>query len=190
MSDRVLMALAAVLVVGITLVVWSKSGDRPAGTGGPFSLVDARTGKPFTDRDLAGKPAALFFGFTHCPDVCPTALVTASEWLKALGPQAAALRFVFVTVDPERDTPDQMARYLQAFDPRIVGLTGSRAEVDAMIEAYGVFAEKRPGSGEAYSYDHTALIFLVDARGELVGSLDFEQPQDVALARLRELIAQ
>jgi protein SCO1 len=160
-----------------------------SGVGGAFELVSATTQHRFTDKDLRGKPAALFFGFTHCPDVCPTALSVASAWLKALGPDADKLHFVFITVDPERDTAASMAKYLKAFDPRIVGLTGSRAQVDGIIANYKIVAQKQPTSGNDYTYDHTALIQLFDADGDFVSTLDFEAPRETALAELKKLIA-
>jgi len=129
--------------------------------GAPFALVDARSGLPFTEATLYGTPTALFFGFTSCPEVCPTTLARAKGHLDALGPEAPGLRFVFVTVDPERDTPHKLAAYLGAFDPRIVGLTGSRSEVDKAMKRFGIFAQKVE-HGDTYSYDHTALVLLID----------------------------
>jgi protein SCO1/2 len=163
--------------------------EPPASIGGPFHLIEARTSQPFDDAKLRGAPAVLFFGFTRCPDVCPTALSRASRWLEALGSDAGRLRFVFITLDPERDTAEQMARYLTAFDSRIIGLTGARAEVDRVIAGYKIVALKRPTLADGdYVYDHTARLQLFDARGRFQGTLDFDDPQPEALAKLRALI--
>jgi protein SCO1/2 len=185
--------LAITLAVFVAASILAFRGDLHAGRVGgaakaaSFELIDAKSGKPFTDRNLRGQPAALFFGFTHCPDVCPTALITAGRWLKALGPDADKLRFVFVSVDPERDTQDALALYLRSFDPRIIGLTGSRAQTDQMIKHYGVVAIKRESSDNDYAYDHTSLIQLFDSEGELAGTVDFDDPSETALAKLRAL---
>jgi protein SCO1/2 len=164
-----------------------QSGSRIGVAMQPFELVDAKSGRPFTERDLHGHATALFFGFTHCADVCPTALVSAGRWLQALGDDAQKLRFVFVSVDPERDTRDSLALYLRSFDPRIIGLTGTRAQTDQMIKRYGVVAIKRQGSGTDYAYDHTSLVQLFDRKGAFAGTVDFDAPSDVALAQLRAL---
>jgi protein SCO1 len=180
-----LVALAAALTIAFRFD--PQSGSMRGKVAAPFELTDAKSGKPFSEHDLRGHPSALFFGFTHCPDVCPTALVTAGQWLKALGSDADALRFVFVSVDPERDGPAALALYLQSFDPRIIGLTGSRAQTDQMIERYGVVAEKRASSGGDYAYDHTALVQLFDRNGRFAGTVDFDDPSDAAVAKLRAL---
>lgn len=181
-------ALAAV-VVGLVGFRIHRVREREASAGGPpFTLTDARTGQPFTDQTLLGTPTALFFGFTACPDVCPTTLATATRWLAALGPDGARLRFAFVTVDPERDTVERMKQYVTAFDPRIVGLVGTRAETDRVIARFGVFANKVPHA-DTYTYDHTALVLMVDARGVSVGTVDHDESDEVVLGKLRGLIA-
>lgn len=188
MSNKPL--LAALIAVGVTGLLFVGVGllirQRQAAPLA-YRLTDVETGQPFTEASLVGQPTALFFGFTTCPDVCPTALVTAGRWLDLLGADAAGLRFVFVTVDPERDTPELMARYLSAFDARISGLSGSRAETDRIIAAYNVVATKVP-AGTSYRYDHTSLILLIDRRGHMVDAVDFHDPEDKALAKLRAVI--
>jgi protein SCO1 len=184
--------IAITLAVFVASLILAFHGDsragRSTGASAPsFELIDAKTGKPFTERDLRGHPAALFFGFTHCPDVCPIALVTAGRWLKALGSDADKLRFVFVSVDPERDTQDALALYLKSFDPRVIGLTGSRAQTDQMIKRYGVVAIKRETSEKDYAYDHTSLIQLFDHSGEFAGTVDFDEPTEEAVKKLRAL---
>lgn len=156
--------------------------------GGPFALID-QNGKPITDRDLKGKPTAMFFGFTFCPDVCPTTLSEATMWLKALGPDAAKLNVVFVTVDPERDTAEILKNYLSAFDDRILGLTGTPESVQTIIKAYRVFARRVP-HGDSYLMDHTAAIYLMNCDGRFVGTINYQEETSRALTKLKALVAQ
>src|ERR687894_175839 len=149
-TRRLALPLAAFLlglvVLGVVAVLTLTPGWRPAGTaavGGPFRLVD-HNGRTVTDREFAGAPHLVFFGFTHCPDICPTKLFEISEVMRATGERGRALRALFITVDPERDTPDMLKNYLGSFDQRIVGLTGDRAAVEAAIRAYRGFARKVP----------------------------------------------
>jgi protein SCO1/2 len=187
-------AIAGILVGGA--MVW-KGYQRPqaavvssgaADIGGPFTLIDQH-GRPFTDKNLLGKPALVFFGFTYCPEVCPTTLTRMSGWLKALGPDADRLNIVFISVDPERDTPTQMARYLSAFDPRIHGLTGTPAAVDKTADEYKVYHRKVPLPGGSYTMDHSAAIYALDRRGAVTGVLTYDEPDAKALAALKALIA-
>ena len=136
--------------------------------GGPFSLVD-HTGRKVTDRDFHGYFTLVFFGFTTCPDVCPTALQSVATVLQLLGNESANIRPLFVTVDPERDTPERLAKYTQGFDKSIVGLTGTPEQLRLMQTAFNIVAEKRPdpSGGQHYFMDHTAAIFLVDKEGAI-----------------------
>jgi protein SCO1/2 len=186
-------AIAGILVGGA--LVW-KGYQRPhpavvssgaADIGGPFTLIDQR-GQPFTDRSLSGKPALVFFGFTYCPEVCPTTLTRMSGWLKALGPDADKLNVVFISIDPERDTPAQLASYLSAFDPRIRGLTGTQAQIDKAADEYRVYHRKIPLAGGGYTMDHSAVIYALDRRGAVAGVLTYDQPDAKALAAIRALI--
>ncbi|MCA0316907.1 MAG: SCO family protein [Proteobacteria bacterium] len=154
--------------------------------GGPFSLVDHR-GRRVSEKDFVGRPMLVFFGFTHCPDVCPTALFEMTTRLAALGEEGAKLQALFVTVDPERDTAAQMALYLGSFDPRIVGLTGSRAEVEAASAAYRVIARRVPLEDGGYTMDHTASVFMVDSGGRFAGTIDHHEDNEAALAKMRRL---
>lgn len=163
-------------------------GTAGATIGGPFSLVD-QTGASVTQASLKGHPSAVFFGYTFCPDVCPTTLYEASTWLKELGPEADKLKVYFVTVDPERDDQAQMAAYLQAFDPRIVGLTGTPADVETMLKAYRVFWRKVPRDGEDYLMDHTASIYLLDRNAAFTGVIEYQEAHDSVMAKLKRLIA-
>jgi protein SCO1 len=155
--------------------------------GGPFTLTDQH-GATVTEASLKGHPSAMFFGFTFCPDVCPTTLSDLTVLMQKLGPDADKLKVYFVTVDPERDTQDQLAAYLQAFDPRFLGLTGSRPAIDQMLKAYRVYSKKVPTDGGSYTMDHTASVYLLDANGQLTGTLDYHEKEETAVAKLKRLV--
>ncbi|WP_305984259.1 SCO family protein [Roseibium sp. MMSF_3544] len=158
-----------------------------AAIGGPFELVDGN-GETVTDATFAGKPLVLFFGFTYCPDVCPTTLSELQGWMEALGDDADKLNYAFVSVDPERDTPDVMRDYVWAFDKRITPLTGSNEQVDAMIKAYRVYAKKVPLDDGDYTMDHSAAVYLMNADNKFVGTIAYQEAEDNALKKLRRLI--
>ncbi|MBB3773344.1 protein SCO1/2 [Angulomicrobium tetraedrale] len=155
--------------------------------GGPFALTD-QDGRAVSERDLAGRPYALFFGFTHCPDVCPTTLYGLTQLMAALGPDAERLRVLFVTVDPARDTVGQLKLYLSSFDPRITALTGTPDAVAGMLGNFRAYARKVP-TGDSYTMDHTALVYLMGADGRFVSTLDMHEPQDIQLGKLKRLVA-
>src|ERR1700744_5008607 len=145
-------AFTGSLVVGLLLMLWALGGLRtvaaPAAIGGPFQLTD-QTGATITDKSLQGRPTLIFFGFTHCPDVCPTSLFEISEVLRAMGSDADHVNAYFISVDPERDTPAAMKDYLSSFDPHLKGLTGNAASIEAVEKAYRVYAKKGPtGNGD------------------------------------------
>jgi protein SCO1/2 len=159
-----------------------------AGTiGGPFTLTTAE-GKPFSSKILTGRPYALFFGFTNCPDVCPTTLLEMSNNLAVLGPDGDRLTVLFVTVDPERDTAEHLKSYLAAFDRRIIGLTGSAADIALVAQAYRVFYEKVPTSS-GYTMNHTATVYLMDSKGVLADTTNDAEPEAVQREKLRRLVA-
>ena len=163
-------------------------GIVAASIGGPFQLVDQK-GATVTEAALQGHPSALFFGYTYCPDVCPTTLADMTIWLKDLGPGGDKLTFYFVTVDPERDTQELMAAYLEAFDPRIVGLTGPRPAIDAMLKEYRVYSRKIEGTdGAPYSMDHTASVYLLDDKAQFVGTVDYQEKSEAVMAKLKRLV--
>jgi protein SCO1 len=155
--------------------------------GGPFSLID-QDGKPISDQDLKGKPFLLFFGFTHCPDVCPTTLFEVSEILRALGPDADRVAALFVTVDPERDNAAVMKDYLSSFDPHLRGVTGSPEAIAAMERDYRVYAKKVPLEGSEYTMDHTALVYLMDKEGRFVAPFSMKRKAEEAAADLRRYL--
>ncbi|WP_293864822.1 SCO family protein [uncultured Alsobacter sp.] len=165
---------AVALLMAVAVVFMPREGQQVAAVGGPFSLVD-QDGKAFTEKDLLGKPSLVFFGFTHCPDVCPTTLYEITQVYSELAAKGDKVRAVFVTVDPARDTPELMKTYLSSFDPHIVGLSGSQAAVDGIMKAYRVFARKVPGENGNYTMDHTALVYLMDAKGRFVGAFNLQK---------------
>lgn len=182
-----LAGLAGMLTV-VLVVAWRT--DVPmtrSAVGGPFQLVD-QNGRTVTQDDLKGHPTLLFFGFTHCPDICPTTLFEVSEILRQLGPDADKVRAIFVTVDPERDTPAVLKDYLGSFDPHLMALTGSREEVDRMLKAYRVYSRKVPTEGGGYTMDHTALVYLMDKRGQFVAPFNMKRTAQEAGADLRRYI--
>ena len=156
--------------------------------GGPFRLVDVDN-RPITERVLLGKPRVIFFGFTYCPEVCPTTLAKMTAALEALGPDADRLNVVFISVDPERDTPEQMRRYLSNFDPRIKGFTGTPEQVEAAAGAYRIYRQKVALDGGGYTVDHTSAVYLFDRRGVFADPLSHGASLDMVVARLRKLIA-
>ena len=150
-----------------------------ANVGGPFTLV-AGDGRTVTERDFKGTPFLVFFGFTHCPDICPTKLQEMSEVFAKLGRQGSKVRALFITVDPERDTPEIMKSYVSSFDDRIVGLTGSREEVEKVAKAYRAFARRVPTKDGDYTMEHTSLVYLMNRDGLFVGSLNLDRPPEEA----------
>jgi protein SCO1/2 len=183
-------AVAAALAI-FGYVAWLQyAGDgriTAASIGGPFSLTDQH-GAAVTEAALKGHPTALFFGYTFCPDVCPTTLFEMTGWLKELGPEADKLKVYFVTVDPERDTQEVLQSYLSAFDPRIAGLTGTPEAIEKMIKAYRIYARKVPLDGGGYVMDHTASVYLLNADAVFTGTIDYQEAPDTALAKLRRLV--
>lgn len=155
--------------------------------GGPFALIDTE-GRPVTDRSLLGRPTAIFFGFTFCPEVCPTTLAELTAALRELGPAADRLNVVFVSVDPERDTPAQLKLYLSNFDRRIQGFTGSPQAVDKAARAYRVYHTRVATGGGDYTIDHSSAIYLFDRRGRFVEPLGYGLPHAMVVERLRRLV--
>ena len=179
--------LVAISVALVMTLVPQHPQSGPSGIGGPFTLVD-QNGATVSERDFAGKPYLMFFGFTHCPDVCPTTLQQISDVLAALGPKADTLKVAFVSVDPERDTPESLKTYLSSFDPRIVGLTGSPEQVAEAIKTFRAYAKKVPSQGGDYTMEHTALVYLMDARNGFVGAVNLNRPATETAAELSKRI--
>lgn len=184
-------AFAVSLVAGLLILFWAMGGlskvAQPAAIGGPFQLTD-QNGKAVTDKSLKGKPTLIFFGYTHCPDVCPTSLFEISEVLRAMGKDADKVNAVFISVDPERDTPATMKDYLSSFDPHLEGLSGDPAETAKVISSYRVYAKKVPTKDGDYTMDHTALIYLMDRDGRFVSPFNLKRPPEEAVAELKRYL--
>ncbi|WP_370676410.1 SCO family protein [Pleomorphomonas sp. PLEO] len=176
------------LVFGGRLPFMENTSIAAADIGGPFSLVDMN-GNAVTDKTFAGRPHVIFFGYTHCPDVCPTTLGEYAALKERLGTDAAKVDLLFVTVDPERDTPAVLKDYLSSFGDIVVGLSGSREQIDAAIKAFRVYARKVPGTDGDYGMDHTASSFMFGADGRFHGTIAYMEDQDSALQKLKTLIA-
>ena len=184
-------AFASSLVVGLLVLFWAMGGvskvAQPAAIGGPFQLTD-QNGKAVTDKDLKGKPTLIFFGYTHCPDVCPTSLFEISEVLRAMGKDADKVNAVFISVDPERDTPATMKDYLSSFDPHLEGLSGDPAETAKVITSYRVYAKKVPMKDGDYTMDHTALIYLMDRDARFVSPFNLKRTPEEAATELKRYL--
>jgi len=159
-----------------------------ADIGGSFALASARGGV-VDSSSLRGNPYAIFFGFTHCPEVCPTTLYEMSTLLAALGEDAKDFRVFFVTVDPERDTVELMRDYVANFDPRIEALVPSPEQLPKIASDFRVYYAKVPTSGGGYTMDHTASIFLMDADGRFAGTLAYGEAAETRESKLRKLLA-
>jgi protein SCO1/2 len=182
-----LVGAAALAATGLYAYTTMTRTAQAAGLGqGDYQLVTA-TGEAFTRDSLMGKPSMVFFGFTHCPEVCPTSLAEMASWYEALGEEAENLQAFFVTVDPERDTAEIVADYV-GWTGRVTGVTGTPQEVAKATSSWAVYAEKVPLEGGDYTMDHTASVFLVNADGEFEGTIAYRESIDTALAKLRRLL--
>jgi protein SCO1/2 len=191
-SVRLIAVLAAFVagaaaLVAVALVALPRDTVKPSSVGGPFRLTD-QNGRAVTEADFRGKTLLVFFGFTHCPDICPTTLFEISETLRRLGPDADKAAALFVTVDPERDTPAKLKDYVSSFHPRIFGLTGTRAEIDAVLKEYRVYAKKVPLEGGDYTMDHSAVVYLMDKRGRFVAPFNLKRGAEQAAADLKQYL--
>ena len=184
-------AFAGSLVIGLLVMLWAMGGARsiatPAAIGGPFQLTD-QSGQTVTDKEMHGRPTLIFFGFTHCPDVCPTSLFEISEVLRAMGPDADRVNAYFISVDPERDTADAMKDYLSSFDPHLKGLTGPPEDLAKVISEYRVYAKKVPLKDGDYTMDHTALVYLMDREGKFVAPFNLKRTPDEAASDLKRYL--
>jgi protein SCO1 len=192
---RLRIALWAAVAVALVMLGVLAAGINPlrnvtfdklplaASFGGPFELT-TKDGTRFDSNRLAGKPYGAFFGFTNCPDICPTTLLDVSNHLRELGSSADRLNIVFITVDPERDTPEHLRTYLANFDQRIIGLTGTLKDIADVARAYRIIFEKVPTSG-GYTINHSASMLLMDSRGQFSGTLSFQEPPATQLEKLK-----
>jgi protein SCO1 len=156
--------------------------------GGTYSLLD-QSGKPIDQTMFQGHPSVLFFGYTHCPDVCPTTMAEMASWFQTLGDEGKDLHGYFVTVDPQRDTPAVLGDYVSWLNGRLTGVTGDPAEIAKIVKAWGIYAQKVPLGGDDYSMDHTASVFLLNAKGEFEGTIAYGEATDTAVGKLRNLLA-
>jgi protein SCO1/2 len=175
-----------VVFLGTVFLITGRQYGTPTASaiGGAFTLTD-QDNKPISDTDLKGKPFLVFFGYTHCPDVCPTTLFEVSEVLRALGGDAEKTRALFITVDPERDTSTVLKDYLSSFDPRLRGVTGDVAQINAVEKSYRVYAKKVPTTSGDYTMDHTALVCLMDKQGRFIAPFNLKRSPSEAAADLR-----
>ena len=199
MTKRIAIAVAIIAAMALVLTLYLPRARQvdvsPQGTvaiGGPFTLVNTK-GDLVSEVDLKGRYSLIFFGFTHCPDICPIALQTMTQALRAAGPVATKVQPVFITVDPERDPPEVMAAYLASFDPRFWGLTGTPDQVKGAETSYKVFAAKAPmkdANGQPtgdYTMNHTGFIYLMDRNGAYAAHFDKDASADDIAKRIAAL---
>lgn len=185
----VLWILVAVAAIGATALYVFQPPKRPLGVTGQEFALNSTKGGTFTQDDLRGKPSLIFFGYTFCPDVCPTTLAETTAWREQLGLSAEDLRIIFVTVDPERDTAEMVKEYVEGFDTSVIGLVGDEAETDRVKAAFGVFSEKAGDvDSEFYLVNHTALTFLIKGDGSFQGTIAYEENGDTARAKIERLV--
>jgi protein SCO1/2 len=181
--------VVAVLLLGAGGFLWLSGKSGPT-VGGPFTLENGN-GQTVTDRDFRGKYLLVYFGYTFCPDVCPTTLNAVADALDKLGPKASALQPVFITVDPERDTPAVMKQYTAAFTPRLIGLTGTPEQIERVAKEYRVYyAKHRTGPGpNDYSMDHSSVLYLMSPQGDFVAPIRADASGDELASQLSKLLS-
>ena len=185
----VILGAGAFLALSLHETPRGAAGTLLASTiGGPFRLVD-QDGRTVTDADLKGKWSLVYFGYTHCPDACPTALNDIAIALDELGSKRSAVRPVFITVDPERDTPEVLKAYVTAFDAPILALTGTPEEVAQAAKGYRVYYAKHPEAGGDYSMDHSSVIYVMDPEGRFTASFTHQSAPEEIAERLKKLLA-
>lgn len=195
----ILVGTAALAVLALLLIaprmrptapgsVQSSPSTGATAIGGPFTLTGS-DGKPFSSTQLAGSPYVIFFGFTHCPDVCPTTLARLTRLRSQIAGGEEKLPILFVSVDPERDTPEDVGRYSELFGTPVIGLTGTPAGIERVKRQFGVYSRKAPTSDGDYTVDHTASVFLMDGRGRFVSTISPGESDEVALQKLQRLVA-
>lgn len=184
----VLAGLLAIVAIGVGWLTfeWYRGASSGEPYGAAFSLIDQR-GDPITEAAFRGQPTVVFFGFTHCPEVCPTTLFELDGWLEALGDEGKEIEAFFVSVDPERDTPDVMNGYVSNVSDRITGITGDADKMAAMIKAFRIFARRVELDDGDYTMDHTASIILLDPEGAFHGTISYGENPDAAVEKLRRL---
>jgi len=191
-------AFAGIAAIALTLVVgwWQVDGPgaseqtelRPVSLSEMEFRLSDHVGDEVGPETLIGRPAMVFFGFTYCPDVCPTTLSDISGWLDDLGEEAEGMNVVFITVDPERDTVEAMAEYVGYFHPSIRGWTGPEEEIARAVQGFRARCERVPTDGGDYTMNHTASVFLFDAAGQFTTMIDYHEPREFAVPKIRRAL--
>lgn len=181
----ILAGIVVLLAAGFAFLTFDWYRGGPA-FGAPFALVD-QSNQPITEAAFRGHPTAVFFGFTHCPEVCPTTLFEMDNWLKELGDEGRDVQAYFVSIDPERDTPAVMESYVGNVSKRIIGITGEPDKVAAMAKSFGIFSRKVPLEDGDYTMDHTASVLLLGRDGDFEGTIAYGENPKAALAKLKRL---
>jgi len=185
----VVVIVVAATLAGFTMLTPSRQSVGVAAVGGPFTLTGT-AGQTVTEKDLLGKPSAIFFGFTYCPEVCPTTLSEFTSLAKQLGKDADKINFVFISVDSARDGPKEMKQYLTSFGDRIIGLTGTEDQIKAVAKAFSIYYKRVPVEGDEYTMDHTASVILMDSRGRFFGTIAYEEAMSMSLTKLKRLVSE
>ena len=188
MMRSILVGILVLMAAGVGWLTfdWYQARNGGQAYGAAFTLVDQK-GQPITEAAFRGHPSAVFFGFTHCPEVCPTTLFELDGWLKQLGDEGKDIKAYFVTVDPERDTPEMMNTYVSNVSDRITGITGDPDKVAAMAKSFHIYSRKVPLDGGDYTMDHTASVLLLNGKGDFFGTIAYGESGDTAVAKLKRL---
>ena len=199
---RIIRYSAIALIIALSLVMAGvfiyqngaeKQGDVIAGIkmGTHFSIINVKTGEKVDESAFQGRPQALYFGFTHCPDVCPTTLIDMESWINALGEEAETIHFAMISIDPERDNASLLSHYLENFHPSLQGYTGSLKEIEKMRLSYRIHAEKifdDENDPDNYTMDHTASVLLLNAKSQFIGTIAYQEDPKAAIAKLKRLL--
>ena len=188
MMRSILIGILVLMAAGVGFITfqWYRTMNGGEPYGAAFSLVDQK-GAEITEAAFRDQPTAVFFGFTHCPEICPTTLSELDELLNKLGDEGKNIKVYFVTVDPERDTPEVLDAYVSNVSDRITGITGSPEKIAAMTKSFGIYSKKVPLDGGDYTMDHTASVLLLSNGGDFAGTIAYEENPDTALAKLKRL---
>lgn len=190
MMRSILVGILLIMVAGVGWLTfdWYRGHNAGEAYGAPFTLVD-QDGAEITEAAFRGTPSAVFFGFTHCPEVCPTTLFELDGWLKQLGDEGKDINAFFVTVDPERDTPEVIGSYVTNVSDRITGISGEPEKVLAMVKSFGIYWKKVDLENGDYTMDHTASVMLLDRAGDFAGTIAYGENPETAVAKLKRLAA-
>lgn len=188
MMRSILIGILVLMAAGVGFITfqWYRTMNGGEPYGAAFTLVDQK-GAEITEAAFRSQPTAVFFGFTHCPEICPTTLFELDGWLKKLGDEGKDIKVYFVSVDPERDTPEVLDAYVSNVSDRIVGITGTPESIAAMTKSFGIYSKKVPLEGSDYTMDHTASVLLLSNGGDFAGTIAYGENPDTALAKLKRL---